>query len=324
MSGLIRRLDRQGCSAAVAGVGVAGLEPIDAGVSPMILAGVSGPQPGRARRAGASCWVVSSVCAGEHPECRAVASAAPPAGGPPGYPLGPAWRGCVARRSFGATAPRSPRSAPPGRHQPWPALTVSADAVIEGGHRFADGGEQRRNPRRCDDALPQTSRPAPGRVGLLGEKRARQPLNLVGALQLRVLPAEPPQLFGVGAGQPVTPHAAVRLSCRTHLPNVPVPIPSSRATSAIVRTLRRPIQIDRASLELRGELARSGHNQLLPWPNKTKIESLQKSGGTSPVDPRGPAAAQLIAATKSHKTLERTRRAASYFHWGKRWIWSGR
>jgi hypothetical protein len=24
--------------------------------------------------------------------------------------------------------------------------------------------------------------------------------------------------------------------------------------------------------------ARSGHNQLLPWPNQTKIESLQESG----------------------------------------------
>ena len=29
-------------------------------------------------------------------------------------------------------------------------------------------------PRRCHDAFPRTSRPAPGRVGLLGEKRARQ------------------------------------------------------------------------------------------------------------------------------------------------------
>ena len=178
----------------------------------------------------------SSVCASECPECRVVASAVPLVCGPPGCLLGPAWRGCVARRRCGATAPRSPRSAPPPRHQPPPALTAPCWC---GRRRWTPVRRSRRaaaQPRRCHDAFPQTSRPAPGRVGLLGEKRARQPQNLIGALQLRVLLAEPFQLLGVLTGQPVIPLTTVGLVLADPFAErLGVPIPSSRATSAIVR-----------------------------------------------------------------------------------------
>jgi hypothetical protein len=68
-------------------------------------------------------------------------------------------------------------------------------------------------------------------------------------------------------------------SWRTHLRSVSVPIPNSRATSAIVR----PSEVRYKSIAraLKCELARSCHNSAPPLANQTKIESLQESGGTS-------------------------------------------
>jgi hypothetical protein len=65
-------------------------------------------------------------------------------------------------------------------------------------------------------------------------------------------------------------------SWRIHLRNVSVPIPSSRAISAIARPSEDRYKSIARALNS-GELARSAHNQLLPWPNQTKIESLQES-----------------------------------------------
>ncbi len=61
-----------------------------------------------------------------------------------------------------------------------------------------------------------------------------------------------------GAGEPVEVYGAVIVR------------PSEVRYKPIARALKSG-----------SELARSSHNQLLSWPNQTKIESLQKSGGTS-------------------------------------------
>jgi hypothetical protein len=92
-------------------------------------------------------------------------------------------------------------------------------------------------PLRCDDALPQTSRPAPRRVGLLSEDALANLKISFCALQLRILPAEPFQLLGHLLVNRSSRSPRSASSWRTHLRSVLMPIPRSRATSAIVRPL---------------------------------------------------------------------------------------
>ena len=80
-----------------------------------------------------------------------------------------------------------------------------------------------------------------------------------------------------------------------------MPMPNSRATSAIVR----PSEVRYKSI---ARALNSGANllglvtiQLLPWPNQTKIESLQESGGTSNTG-NGPCERSAIIGSPTQET----------------------
>jgi hypothetical protein len=161
-------------------------------------------------------------------------------------------------------------------------LRYPAGAVVEGDTRSADSRRASSGATRegCDDALHKSHDPAPNRVGPLGANALANPkislVRLSSAFSLRSRfsisasllvnrPSRPPR----SASSSHTIHGTSQ--CRS-----PALGPHQRSCSPPrTDTNRSP------NPEPRGELARSSHNQLLPWPNQTKIERLQKAVQTS-------------------------------------------
>jgi hypothetical protein len=117
----------------------------------------------------------SSVCAGERRQCELSHQ--------PRYPFAAhqdaltGQHGVDARRAVAAARPLPDRFNPL-RHRRIshrPCRRLRPAAVVEGGHRFTDRGEQRRNSEGVTMCLRKGRDLRRGRGGLLGEKRARQP-----------------------------------------------------------------------------------------------------------------------------------------------------
>jgi hypothetical protein len=188
-----------------------------------------------------------------------------------------AWRAVAAARPL-------PDLLDPLRHHGIshrPHRRDSAGAVVEGGHRFADRGEQRRNPegvtmrfhkrhdlRRVESASWAKNALANLKISLV---------RFSSAFSLRSRFSSSASLLVNRSSR--SPRSAS--SWRTHLRNVSAPIPNSRATSAIVRPSEDRYKSIARALNSGANLPGLVTILLLPWPNQTKIRSLQESGGTS-------------------------------------------